>query len=193
MPLTTIYLKGDLADLFTAQFRANVNSVREAIRALEANFNGFRQHLMRSDQQGIGYKVVVGEAWELDQSQLLVPTGRSPITIIPVVGGSGVAGKIIAGAALLGLGLTGVGLLGFSAATVALTGGVLLLGGIMSLFNRPKDDKDEKKATLAFNGPVNTVGAGGVVPVVYGELIVGSQVISAQIRTETQLEDDDDD
>lgn len=192
MPLTTIYLKGDLADRFTAEFRADINSAREAIRALEANFDGFRQHLVQSHEDGVGYRILVGEDWELDASQLLLPTGRSPITIIPVVGGSGGVGKIIAGAAMLGLGLTGVGLLGLTASTTALTGGVLLLGGLVGMFNRPKDE-EEKKTTLAFNGATNTVGSGGVVPVVYGELIVGSQVISAQIRTVTELEDDDDD
>jgi predicted phage tail protein len=197
VPLTKIYLKGDLADKFTPELQACVSCAREAIWALEANYPGFRQYMVQSYESGMGYRVLVGEAWELRDDQLDLPTGRSTITIIPVVGGGGgPIGKIGLGIGMLALGLTGVGipLVGLTASTMALTGGVLLLSGLMGLFNRPKDDKKEGRETsLIFNGAVNTVASGGVVPVVYGELLVGSQVISAGIRVVTEMFDDEDD
>jgi predicted phage tail protein len=197
MPLTTVYLKGDLAELFTPELQVSVNSVREAIRAIEANFSRFRQHLAKSHEIGVAYRIFIGDDWDIDDTQLDLPTGRSSITIIPVIaGGGGSIGKIILGAGMLALGLSGVGipLIGLTASTMALTGGVLLLSGIVGLFNRPKTAKgDDKEASLIFNGAVNTSASGGVVPVVYGELIVGSQVVSAGIRAVTEMFDDEDD
>ncbi len=192
--MTTVYLKGDLGDRFVPEFRLNANSVREAVAILEVNFPGLRSHLIDSHERGIGYRVIVGQDWEIAEDQINLPTGEQTITISPVIGGHGAVGRIITGVALLGLGLTGVGLLGLSASTLALTGGVLALGGVVGLFNNPKTDasSDEQK-TLVFNGPVNTVAAGGVVPITYGEIIGGSQVISAAIRTTTEIFDDEDD
>jgi predicted phage tail protein len=191
MALAKIQLRGELADMFASEIEANVACVRDAVDALEANFPGIRPYLLNSGDRGIFFHVRAG-ILELDETQIYLPTGSQTIVITPVIAASGSFGKIIAGVALLGLGLTGVGFLGISASTLALTGGVMILQGVLGLFNKPKAEaeSEEKKTSLVFNGPVNTTAAGGVVPVVFGELIVGSQVISAWISVKTVVDDD---
>jgi len=63
----------------------------------------------------------------------------------------------------------------------------LTLGGISQLVlgtpSADSTDRPENKPSYLFNGPVNTVSQGNPVPVCFGMMLVGSQVISAGIRT----------
>ncbi len=70
-------------------------------------------------------------------------------------------------------------------------GGAMMLGGVVQLLSpqqRSLSAKDgpQNGASYNFNGPVNTSAQGNPVPVVYGELIVGSATISAGIYAEDQ-------
>lgn len=62
----------------------------------------------------------------------------------------------------------------------------LTLGGVAELL-APSPSKmegmkpPEQTPSYMFDGPVNTMGAGYAVPVGYGELLVGSHVISAEL------------
>jgi hypothetical protein len=51
---------------------------------------------------------------------------------------------------------------------------------------RSANDKPENQPSYAFNGPLNTQAQGNPVPVLYGELIVGSAVLSAGITAKDQ-------
>jgi predicted phage tail protein len=185
MALIKIKLFGELATKFTKEFSAEVRTVRDAIAALEVNFKGFREYLLNSDSMGVDFKVLIGETWELckpDEVFLPIPQRRE-ICITPVVRGSGKVGRIIAGVALIGLGIAGVGFLGLSAFQVGLLGGSLLLGGLFGGQTSAPDPETEEAKSYIFNGPTNTVAQGNRVPIVFGTLLVGSQVISASIKS----------
>jgi predicted phage tail protein len=108
---------------------------------------------------------------------------------VPVVAGAGAVGRIIAGIALVALSFLiiplGIAAAGAGIATaVGLAGASLLLGGIAQLLTpTPKISKDEgdPRKSFSFSGIQNTNRAGVPVPVVYGETLVGSVVISAGI------------
>ena len=75
-------------------------------------------------------------------------------------------------------------------------GVALTIGGIMTLFFGPKNplagtdrgEQTDQNPSYLFNGPVNTIKQGGPVPLLYGRMMVGSQVISSGITT-SQLPD----
>jgi len=70
------------------------------------------------------------------------------------------------------------------ALSVGLLGVSLVLGGVAQLLTpTPKISKDEAdpRKSFSFSGIQNTSRAGVPVPVVYGETLVGSVVISAGI------------
>ena len=74
---------------------------------------------------------------------------------------------------------------------VASLGTALMLGGVMQLLSPQQKglsakDSPDNGASYHFNGPVNTTAQGNPVPLLYGELIVGSAVISAGIYSEDQ-------
>jgi len=67
----------------------------------------------------------------------------------------------------------------------------LVIGGVSQLLFSPQTqtqsaEREENKPSFIFNGAVNTTRQGNCVPICYGRMIVGSQVISAGLSV-TQL------
>jgi predicted phage tail protein len=208
MPLTRIILKDELADRFCPELRVDVNSVAEAVRMLEANYPDIRPYLATAHERGYGFEVYVGD-WQIEEKHIFCATGRQEITIAPaLIGSGGVFGKIILGIGLIALGVVTGGIGFISASSLILVGGTMALSGILGLFGQPKAQgkaDDEKKASLIFGGGVNVASQGGRMALAYGGggwsssvysdgLLVGSQVLSAAIRswlTEDDGADDD--
>lgn len=174
-------------------FRAEVASAAEAVRFLVANFPAVEKHM--ADQH---YRVSLGER-DLDSKELHDPAGQQVIKIVPVVAGAGKAATIIAGVALIALsfgigaiasagvalgGLAGIGTIG----TIGVGIGVsLVLSGVAQLLTPTptlsggSDSTNDPRKSFSFSGIQNTSRQGTPVPIVYGETIVGSVVISAGI------------
>ena len=203
--LKTIKVYGSLAKFLGQRvFRAAVDTPIEAVSFLRANFEGLAAHMADYD-----YKVLVGTL-ELqagsNSEQLSYPVGsEEAISIVPVIGGAGGrgAGSILAGVALVGLAIAlgpvsggflgasgGAGVLGAgTAATVGNVGLALALGGVAQMLTpvpeAPSLESDPRENSVASFSGIQNVGRQGVpVPVVYGETLVGSVVISAGINTQ---------
>lgn len=197
--LRTIRIYGRLAKfLKRRKFEADVSSAAEAVRFLLANFPQLEPELAKGH-----YRLNVG-GYDLSESELNDPAGQQEIKIIPVVAGAGAAGRIIAGVALIAAAFfTGgatIGLLGLAAPVAVSTvlggiGATLILGGVAQLltpvptlnspvgaFTTAETAKDPRKS-YSFSGIQQTSRAGVPVPVIYGETLVGSVVISAGIDT----------
>lgn len=183
--MITIRLFGEMAEKFTESFTAEVRTVREAIACLEINFKGFREYLLRSGERGVNFNVLVGDSWELvkDEEVFLPVPQQKDICLTPVFGGSGRIGTIIAGVTLLGLGIAGVGFLGLSSFQIGLLGATLLLQGLFGGQTKAPDPEETDVKSYVFNGPVNVVSSGNRIPLVFGTVLVGSQVISAAITS----------
>jgi len=197
--LRKIKLYGKLATFIGHRvLEADVATAAEAVRFLLANWPELEAHM--SDQH---YRVSVG-AYDLIAEELHHPAGAAPISFVPVVAGAGAAGRIIIGVALIALSfgiaslaagaalagsLSGFALQAVAFATQAglLAGIGLALGGVAQLLTpTPKltqgaDSESDPRKSYSFSGVQNTSRAGVPVPVVYGETLVGSVVISAGI------------
>lgn len=196
--LRTIKVYGQLAKFLGKRvFRADIASAAEAVRFLVANFPELEKHM--ADQF---YKVSVGGIG-ITGAELHNPAGQEEIRIVPVLSGAGgEVGQIIAGVALFALsfalpgaqvGLLGLGQIGLTAlaAPVAAIGMSLALGGVaqlltpvpvMNMGSTANTNKDPRKS-YSFSGVQQTSRQGVPVPIVYGETLVGSVVISAGIDT----------
>lgn len=202
--LTNIKLHGILGDeVGIKECNLSISSVSEGIRALEAlTRNKLYKFFRDKDSEGIAYKVLInGREAEtsglkeedidgIKNSELCMNfEDLKTIDIVPVIQGAGKAGSI--GAIVLGVILVIVGAIltayGLGAGGVPLiTAGIgLIAGGVMYLLSSPPkiDDFREVKGggrtSYLFSGPQNTTREGGPVPVGYGRMIVGSQVVSA--------------
>ena len=198
--LRKIKLYGKLAKFIGHRvLEADVATAAEAVRFLLANWPELEAHM--SDQH---YRVSIG-TYDIDLEELHHPAGAAPISFVPVVAGAGAVGRIIAGVALIALAiaLPGIGLAAgakgaavifgttFSSISLGIgfAGLSLVLGGVAQLLTpTPKvpqgaDKQDDPRKSYSFSGIQNTSRAGTPVPIVYGETIVGSVVISAGIDT----------
>ena len=198
--LRKIKLYGKLAKFVGHRIlEADVATAAEAVRFLLANWPELEAHM--ADQH---YRVTVG-TYDLDLEELHHPAGAAPISFVPVVAGAGAVGRIIAGVALIALAiaLPGIGLAAgakgaavifgttFSSISLGIgfAGLSLVLGGVAQLLTpTPKvaqgsDSQDDPRKSYSFSGIQNTSRQGVPVPIVYGETLVGSVVISAGIDT----------
>jgi predicted phage tail protein len=187
--LRTIKVYGPMATFLKRRvFKADVANPAEAVRFLIANFPALERHM--ADQY---YKVQVSDrALELGSApdELHLPIGQQEtISIIPVMAGAGAAGRIIAGVALIALALF-VPLVAFGVALNGVVLGIgasLVIGGVAELLTPiPKigGAEDDPRKSYSFSGVQNVSRQGVPVPIVYGEMIVGSIVISAGISTD---------
>jgi predicted phage tail protein len=177
--LRKIKLYGKLAKFIGHRvLEADVASAAEAVRFLLANWPELEAHM--NDQH---YRVSIG-TYDLTAEELYDPAGAAPISFVPVVAGAGAVGRIIAGIALVAIGLfvPGIGALGVQ--ILVGVGASLVLGGVAQLLTptpSTSTDEGDPRKSFSFSGIQNTNRAGVPVPVVYGETLVGSVVISAGI------------
>lgn len=201
--LKTIKVYGSLAKFLGQKvFRAAVSTPVEAISFLRANFEGLAAHMANYE-----YKVLAGTL-ELqagsNPEQLGYPVGRDEaISIVPVIGGAGGRGlgAVAIGAALIALTLTPGGfafglkiggslVAGTTTTAIAVAGAGLALSGVAQMLTpvpeMPSGEGsfgDPASNPLSFSGIQNVSRQGVAVPVVYGETLVGSVVVSAGINT----------
>ena len=194
--LRTVRLYGELAEFVGhKELDAVITSTADAMRFLVSNFPGLESHM--ADRF---YQVLVDD-YEIGEEDIHNPIGQSDISIVPVItGAGGGARKLLLGAALIGVGVlsggatfaggsfTGVGFLGGATAIAGNVGiGLALMGVSEMLFPLPKpqefSNEQDPRISFSFSGVQNTSRAGTSHPIVYGEIITGSVVISAGIDT----------
>lgn len=197
--LRTIKLSGFLGKKFGRVHRLAVDSPAEAIRALSVIKDGFREFLENSHKNGVAYRFLVGnealERSELKESLHMKHGASTTFELVPVINGAKSSlGQILFGAALMAfawwampaMGFLAVGAKGAIFAPAVFSMGMsLALGGVAQLL-APKvkaESKEADKPSYIFNGAVNTVAQGNPVPILYGRMRVGSQVVSAGITS----------
>ncbi|MDR0259957.1 MAG: tail assembly protein [Comamonas sp.] len=200
--LRTIRLYGYLGARFGRVHRLAVASTAEAVQALCVLLPGFEQELMTSKDRGVGYACFLGKR-NLGEDRLNDPAGQEEIRIAPIVQGSKRGGlfSVVLGAALFFaapylVNPTTAALLGEGGAMafgagVASAGKLLMLSGVVQALSPQQKgvstkDGPDNGASYNFNGPVNTTAQGNPVPLIYGELFIGSATVSAGIYSEDQ-------
>ena len=203
--LRKIKLHGELGEfLGQDEFEAVVKTTAEAVKFLITNFPKLESYMSNRY-----YQILVG-SYELDTNQIHDPVGNSEIHFVPVISGAGGpnSNRILIGAALIGASFLfpGAGMfgaksifgatkaVGFTAAGIgtavgtalsAIGAGMVLNGVSEILFPlpTPEEQEDDPRISFNFSGVQNTSRAGTAHPIVYGEIVCGSVVISASVDT----------
>lgn len=193
-----IKLYGDLAEFVgVKEIKTEAHTIADAVKCLIGNYPQAENYMMDKS-----YKVIVNEK-PRTLEELYFPTGQSDIKIVPVISGQGRGfGRILLGAALIfgafafspltlgsftakgvAAGATPFAKIGIGAKAALYIGSGLVLQGIAELLTPlPEAPTEEEPNSFQFNSPINTNNAGAPVPILYGERIVGSVVISAGIN-----------
>ena len=203
--MRTVVLHGALAARFGSSFDLDIQSPAEALRALIVQIKGFRQALRDGHYRIVKARETVADSLDLEELKLRLGRARE-IHIVPVIAGAASGwGKILIGVAIIGLAIAAPYALGFagsitgalgtaafagiSFAQIASFGALVALGGISQvLTSAPKlaggNASSDRKDSFLFGSAENVTVQGGPVPLVFGEFIHGSVVISAGLSTE---------
>ena len=202
--LRKLKLYGELAEFVGhKEFEIQVDSLAKAVSFLVNNFPQVEKYM--NPQY---YQVKVGN-YAVDKDEIHHPIGQEDIHIVPVISGAGRGfGKILLGAALIAgafafspltlgsftakgvaAGAVPFAKVGFLAKASLYVGTSLVLSGVTDMLfplPKPKEFKSEQDPQLSFSfsGTQNTSRAGTPVPIVYGEIVTGSVVISGAIDTQ---------
>ena len=207
--LRKLKLYGELAEFVGhKEFEIQVDSLAKAVSFLVNNFPQVEKYMNPKY-----YQVKVGN-YAVNEEEIHHPIGQEDIHIVPVISGAGGGtGKILLGAALIGAsfffpgGMFGTvsgsgqfeaGRFGRFAKLLEIFKnfnkcnniglGLCFMGVSEMLFPlpKPKEFKSEQDPQLSFSfsGTQNTSRAGTPVPLVYGEIVTGSVVISGAVDTQ---------
>jgi predicted phage tail protein len=192
MNLTKVNFHGNLGKrLGKNSWKLAVSSVKEAFHAVNIlTERKLSKILLEDHEKKLKYQVKINnkpiDSSNFDindlstilNSELCINTKIEKIDIIPLLEGSGnkVMGTIVA---IIGIIL------------IPVTGGAslaLVFAGISVMMAKPPKFDDfreieegKKKVSYLFDGPTNAANEGGPVPIGYGRLLVGSQVIQTSM------------
>jgi predicted phage tail protein len=207
--MNRLILHGHLKDSFSEEYTMEVNSPKEAVRALCFQIKGFKDSLAEGEYALIRGDVDTGVFIGLED--LDISLGTKDLHIVPVVsGGGGDSGGIIK--TIVGIVLIAVSIVTFQAWGVAGAQALLAAGGLEAaavlttyaaatlgvsmalsgissiLAPSPKglnaNDKDTEQTSFVFNGAINVNQQGHPIPIVVGRIRTGSVVVAASIENE---------
>ena len=191
--MITLEFYGELAEKYGEKFTFHVSNIRKALALMQANFPDFAKHLVDSDEYLQGYEV-----WKNEENlngveqEFTINCPDSTIKVIPVIKGAGANARIIAGVVLVIVGAAGMTFGWFAAGsawgpTLIMAGVGLIAGGIAEKLTKkvksPESTSVDDAESYVFSGAANTSRQGAAVRVGYGQMVVGSVVISAGITT----------
>ena len=202
--LRKIKLYGELAEFIGhKEFEIQVDSLAKAVSFLINNFPQVERYMNPKY-----YQVKVGN-YAVNEEEIHHPIGQEDIHIVPVISGAGggvgktlLGAALIAGAFFMPVAAGNVGLakglfgtagsfakVGFFTKAMAGVGSFLVLCGVSEMLfpvPKPQEFKSEQDPQLSFSfsGTQNTSRAGTPVPIVYGEIVTGSVVISGAVDTQ---------
>jgi predicted phage tail protein len=183
--MLTVIFFGDMVPRFGKSYALDVRSPREALHALMMQIDGLRQYFRDHPSRAF---LVRGKYQDHDETDLDNPQASGTLRIVPLVHGAGAIGKVLLGAviAVVGIFVPVVG-------TYMIALGVsLALSGIAQMLTprvqtAATPENPENQPSFAFDGAVNTMGQGGPVPLGYGFMRIGCQVISVGFSTNNEI------
>tara|TARA_R100000152_G_C6744611_1_gene168303 strand:- start:510 stop:1106 length:597 start_codon:yes stop_codon:yes gene_type:complete len=167
--MTTVKLHGILAQEYGDTFELVLGNPRNTLRAINCNRKGFLKRFIELHKEGISYDLIIDKTRIDEKSQVDGFSHPTVIDLVPAITGAGAATVFgwIAQAIL------------FAAVSYALA---------------PKPPEPEAleltasagRESLIFSNIANVASQGAPLPVGYGRLKVGSQVIQATIKSYPQ-------
>ena len=211
--MTKVRLHGILAKEFGEFFSFKLGKAKDVIRAIDANKKNFIKRINDLGKQGFNYTLVVDGKKVSDLSEIEIKKEHKNIEIVPMIAGSGVdpitIGLLIQaalGSATAGAGIAAGGGLagalaggGLSLAASSFAIGTIALAAVsigLQMLLAPKPDAGPPisattkafSESFSFSNKANVAAQGTPVPVGYGRLRVGSQVVQYSSKSFPQSE-----
>jgi predicted phage tail protein len=177
--MTIVKLSGSLAKAFWRQksYLLESGTTNEVMSALKHTVEGFESEITRLSRLGVRFAIFRNrQNVGTDEFGL---TGTAEVRIVPIISGSKRGGlfQTIAGVALMVASIW-LGPVAFSIGLSLTIGGVSqLLTPVAKTATQQEQATTENKPSYLFNGAFNSTQQGLPVPIVYGQMLVGSSVV----------------
>lgn len=182
--MITLHLSGYLAELHGEEVRLEVKTAREAVSFLSYQCPKYRQHL-----RGHTWWVFFGkkdEPMSLQSLDLRIPP-ETDVWLEPAIEGSSgswrdnaIIGGVLLVASIFVAPWATPWLIGGGVGFLSTAVNQRALAGLDDLNRDPVD----QRPSFLFSGPKNTASQGTPLPMGYGRMLVGSQVISVALYAE---------
>jgi predicted phage tail protein len=188
--MTTINIHGILAKEFGNCFYLKIRKAKDAILAINTNHSNFLKRITDLSKEGFHYAVIVDGVNIKDSLELEIKKIPMNVDIVPIICGSGIA---VAAIGLIGITAAGAGMMGAGVAATIIGGlGAMALSIGVQMMLAPDPAKAGKaprievggvKESFLFGSKANLIEQGSPVPVGYGRLRVGSNVILTTVHS----------
>lgn len=193
-----VYLHGELGKRFGSSFELNINSVQEALSAIEANSDGFYNYASSEHMKGNKYIILTkkpekisGEG-DLDESLLKLNNNiadkleSDELHLIPVPKGGAITTTAVFGFWSSTVGITSTFIAGALTVATYVAVAVAISFVVQALFKPPKPPAPGTKVStksMLMSGSRNRQAQGIPIPLGYGILKVGCVNINAKVET----------
>lgn len=175
--MTTVYFYGSL-EKYGKSFEVEASTIKKAVNIIAVQIAGLKKELFEGK-----WKISRGKEFISEDGLGLNPGDE--VHVYPSMHGaaSGVT-QVIVGAILISIGVFAP--VDHATKTYLISSGItMMVGGAISMFTKipgsdyGKKEKADQAPSFLFNGATNTSTQGLPVPVVLGECVVGSVIVSA--------------
>ena len=157
-----VNLHGKLAEKFGSRWELEINSISEALRAINANTGDFFDYLSEKQEENKTFSFILEDCKQKIETveEILTPLPKkcTEFHIMPNAEGG--------------------------MAEIAVPLAISVITGVImrALFKPPKPEEEKQSKSFLFGGAENVASQGVAVPLGYGRLLVGSVVVSATMR-----------
>lgn len=185
--MATIRFYGNLKQYGT-KFKINASTATEALNALYVQIGGLKKAIVEGH-----FRVRINKQDITEQTLVFGLHTQLPkdavIHIVPRVAGAKNSGifSFIAGAALLAVGFLAPASWGAWGVSLMASGAGMMIGGVAQMLTKlPGTDigtSGSNNQNTSFSSLENTIAQGSPVPLCYGEIMIGSKVLSQGLET----------
>jgi len=183
--MTVVNIHGILAREYGGSFTLSLPNPKDVLEAIDCNKQGFLQRLVELQREGLCYDIIINKTRIThgpDMDHMLNP---DTIDLVPAISGSGPAMGPIIGMIFTTLSPAAVTF------WASIANSILFAAISYALTPKPENEALEitakaSKSSLIFSNTANVASQGSPVPIGYGRLRVGSQVIQATIKSYPQ-------
>ncbi len=181
--MTIVNIHGILAREYGNFFKLNLPNPKDVLEAIDCNREGFLQRLVQLQKEGLCYDLIINKKRITNGPDMDNISDANTIDLVPAISGSGPAMGPILAAIFPSLSGT------VALKAIAFVANAVLFASISyALAPKPENEAleieaDGSKSSLIFTNTVNVASQGSPVPIGYGRLKVGSQVVQATIKS----------
>ena len=172
--MTIVNIHGILAREYGSSFILNLPNPKDVLEAIDCNRLGFLQRLVELQREGFCYDLIIDKKRITNGPDMENISDPATIDLVPAISGSGPLAPIFA-------------FLGSGTILAYLANAVIFAAISYALTPKPENEaleieSNSSKGSLIFSNTANLANQGSPVPIGYGRLQVGSQVIQATIN-----------